>query len=80
MAQFYDAMTKYRSFFLGGATTLSLNLRRHEMPTSIQPNSSRKVITSIHLIGCGSRIYANTDIAKNSLGLQRSLDLSQFKM
>ena len=29
--------------------------------------------------GCGNRIYANTDIAKNSLGLQRSLDLSQLK-
>ena len=37
-------------------------------------------VAFLGLFGCGSRIYSNTDIAKNSLDLKRSLDLSKFKI
>ena len=37
-------------------------------------------VAFLRLFGCGSRIYSNTNIAKNRLDLQRSLDLSQLKI
>ena len=37
------------------------------------------IVNIVDFFGCGSRIYSNTNIAKNSLDLQKLLDYLGFK-
>ena len=41
---------------------------------------ARYEVAFLGVFGCGSRINSNTDIARKSLEVQRSLDLPQFKI